>query len=270
VNDILDSAGRTSTVAATPGVRCDRLGLTVNGHAILRDLDFACRAGEFVALVGPSGCGKTTVLRLIAGLLRPSRGRVLFGHESLWSEAGSRLGFVFQDPTLLPWRNVLANIALPLQLAGVARPKRWPAARRARELVGLGAADERKLPQALSGGMRMRVSLARALVTDPQVLLLDEPFAAVDDILRQLLNERLQSLYLARRWTSLLVTHNVSEAVFLSQRVLILAGQPARIVEEVPVDFGYPRTVHLRGSGEFAGLVAHVGQRLRAAVEASA
>ncbi len=230
---------------------------------MLRDVRFDCKPGEFVAVVGPSGCGKSTLLRLIAGLARPSAGDIAVGDP----KDAPRLGYVFQDATLLPWRNVRGNIGLPLELAHVDAKRRTEAIARARQLVGLMKSDEKKLPRALSGGMRMRVSLARALVTEPQVMLLDEPFAAVDDILRHKLNEQVHQLWMDQCWTTVMVTHNVAEAVFLSQRILIMAGKPARIVDEIAVGLAYPRITAVRSESQFASIVGYVSQRLRDAIE---
>lgn len=243
------------------GIVASELSLRLGSQAVLASVNFHCDDGEFVSFVGPSGCGKSSLLRLIAGLIRPTGGSLVASHEG----RSPRTGFVFQDATLLPWRNVSSNIGLPLELQGVRRRERADAVRRARLLVGLSDADERKLPRQLSGGMRMRTSLARALVTEPDILLLDEPFAAVDDILRLQLNEQLLTLWTTNRWTTVLVTHNVAEAVFLSQRVLILADKPARIVDDVATKFPYPRSRHLRSTGEFAQTVADVFDHLKSA-----
>ncbi len=223
---------------------------------VLEDLDFAVRPGEFVSLVGPSGCGKTTILRLIAHLAQPTAGRV-FVQDAL------RTAFVFQEPNLLPWRNVVANIRLPLELQRVPVCNQREPVIEILRLIGLRTADYGKYPRMLSGGMRMRVSLARALVTHPQILLLDEPFAALDDMLRQQLNEELLRIWRAQQWTALFVTHNVSEAVFLSQRVLVMSASPGRIAATVPVPFPYPRAPSLRGDPEFARLTAQISQQLR-------
>ncbi|HTU24248.1 MAG TPA: ABC transporter ATP-binding protein [Pirellulales bacterium] len=224
------------------------------------------QAGEFVAIVGPSGCGKSTLLRSIAGLIRPSRGRLtIAGLEPVRARReATRMSFVFQDPTLLPWRDVYHNIALPLELAGESRGAREPRVREAIGLVGL-ADFAGRYPAELSGGMRMRVSLARALVTDPALLLLDEPFAALDDITRQTLNEELLALWETRHWTGVFVTHNIAEAIFLSQRVLVLSRRPGRIVADVRVPFPFPRTASLRCEPDFARLTGDIGLRLREA-----
>ncbi len=233
------------------------------GAPAVRDVSLRIAPGEFVSLVGPSGCGKSTLLRLLAGLIAPSAGRVQLGQ----GEAPPRVAFVFQDPTLLPWRTVYENVRLPLEIQ---RTQADQAERIAAtlELVGLAREDHGKFPRQLSGGMRMRVSLARAMVTQPDVLLLDEPFAALDDLLRQQLNEELLKLWPQQRWTAVFVTHNVSEAVFLSQRVIVMSPRPGRIIAEVPVPLAYPRSPAVRSEPAFATLVAQISQRLRQGVAA--
>jgi NitT/TauT family transport system ATP-binding protein len=234
--------------------------------AALRGIDLEVPAGEFVCLVGPSGCGKSTLLRLVAGLLAPSGGEVSVGglpaHRP--GRDGRRVGFVFQEPALLPWRNVVENAALPLELEGAPKRETRRRVEQCLELVGLRREDWPKRPRALSGGMRMRVSLARALAQTPDVLLMDEPFAALDDILRQQLNEELLRLWRLQGWTALFVTHNVAEAVFLGGRVLVMSSAPGRLVEEFRVPFGHPREPRLRAEPEFARLTGEVSRALRA------
>lgn len=235
------------------------------GQPVLRDVAFQIAAGQFVSLVGPSGCGKSTLLRLMAGLLSPSEGSLTLAGEPP-ADARRRLvrsAFVFQDPTLLPWRTVAENIRLPLELQGLPAAAHRPLIESALALIGLNQHDARKRPRMLSGGMRMRVSLARALVTDPQLLLLDEPFAALDDVLRQQLNEELVRIWQMKQWTGVFVTHNVAEAVFLSQRVMVMSTRPGTVVTDVPIPFAYPRTADLRGAPEFARLTADLSRRLR-------
>ncbi len=228
-------------------------------------LNLVCHQGELVALIGPSGCGKSTILRLVAGLQQPTAGTVRCGDGDTGDD--HRVGFVFQSPNLLPWRTVLDNIALPLELRGHAVADRHAAAQQAREIVGLSIDDETKLPKMLSGGMQMRVSVARALITKPDVMLMDEPFAAVDSLLRMRLNEDLLSLWNQQRWTTLFVTHNIDEAVFLAQRVLIMTAEPGRIAEQVDVPFSYPRRQQLRTSVEFHQLVDRVAGILRSRID---
>jgi NitT/TauT family transport system ATP-binding protein len=249
-------------------IAADGVGMRFgDGPNVLERVSLSVAAGEFVALLGPSGCGKSTLLRLMAGLMKPSTGSLRVADQSpdVARRTNTRVAFVFQDPTLLPWRTVTENIRLPFELQGALANESSARVTAALELVGLQPSDRHKRPRELSGGMRMRVSLARALVTDPNLLLLDEPFAALDDVLRQQLNEELVRLWQRSGWTGVFVTHNVAEAVFLSQRVLVMTARPGTILAEVPVPFPYPRTPALRGTAEFAQLTAMLGQRLREA-----
>jgi NitT/TauT family transport system ATP-binding protein len=248
-------------------VRIEHVWMTFpEGHVAVEDASFHVTRGEFVSVVGPSGCGKSTLLRMIAGLIAPTRGVVnVGGRPASAGQDTHRIGFVFQDPRLLPWRTATQNIALPLELEGVPRSERTRRITDVISLVGLTPADAAKYPRMLSGGMRMRVSLARALVTDPDVLLLDEPFGALDDMLRQQLNDELLRIWSARRPTAVFVTHHVAEAVFLSQRILIVTPSPGRIAAEVRVPFEYPRRPELRATGEFARCTGEVSRRFREA-----
>lgn len=229
------------------------------GTTVLSATNLEIGDGQFVSLVGPSGCGKSTLLRLVAGLEQASAGQLTVSGERPGSRAAPPLAFVFQDPTLVPWRTARENVRLPLELRGVSDGE---AIRESLHLVGLREADHAKYPRMLSGGMRMRVSLARALVTQPQVLLLDEPFAALDDILRNQLNEELLAIWRAQNWTALFVTHNVAEAVFLSQRVLVMGRNPGRIAADLEVPFAYPRTAALRREVAFAQFCGEVTAKL--------
>ena len=242
-----------------------KLGLSFRAdEPILRDVSFDVAPGEFVTLLGPSGCGKSTLLRLIGGLLEPTTGTVaLAGRRPVEARSShQRIGIVFQDPVLLPWRSVRRNILLPSELT---EPENPAPVDDLLQLVGLDPNDASKRPSQLSGGMRMRVSLARALVNRPNLFLLDEPFAALDDVLRQQLNEELLRIREQQNCTTVFVTHNVSEAVFLSQRILILSAGPATIASEVRVPFEYPRRAELKGTAEFAELVAEASEQLRGA-----
>lgn len=238
------------------------------GMTALRGLDFQQRSGGFTSIVGPSGCGKSTLLRLVSGLVEATGGRVhLGGREPREARRQSQdTAFVFQQPALLPWRSVLRNVELPLELRGVGRSTRRPLATALLERVGLADAVG-LLPHQLSGGMKMRVSVARALVTHPQLLLLDEPFGALDDITRQRLNEELLALWLRDRFTALFVTHNVAEAVFLSQRIVVMSPRPGRIVADIAIEEAYPRGPSWRAQARFAELTGRVSDALRAASE---
>lgn len=217
------------------------------GLTVLDDFDLEIAEGELVALLGPSGCGKSTLLRLVAGLDEPNAGQI----DVAWGDEPNAMGYVFQDAHLLPWRNVLANVELPLELSGVPQGERRQAAIEALEAVELGDVLEH-LPSELSGGMRMRVSIARALVTRPKLLLLDEPFAALDEITRHRLDERLRALWASRGLTILFVTHSIAEAAFLADRAIVLTRRPARIVLDHPIDLPKLRASSIRGEAAFA------------------
>jgi len=232
----------------------------------LEAVDLDVGRGEFLSLLGPSGCGKTTLLRIIAGLTEPSEGerRLSLGAHGDRMQPG-RVGFVFQDPTLMPWATIADNVMLPFRLAG-----RLGARERERVLgeiraVGL-AGFERAYPRQLSGGMRMRVSIARALVTDPDLLLLDEPFAALDEITRMALNDDLLRLWESRRTTVVFVTHSVFESVYLSTRIAVMTGRPGRISAELLVELPQPRERALRTSPEYAAICATVSNALARAM----
>ena len=233
-----------------------------SGQLGVRDVSLSVRRGELIVLVGPSGCGKSTLLRMIAGLMSPTSGSL---QVNAGSHGDSQTAFVFQDSNLLPWRSVFDNIRLPLELRGESFEKQQAAVESSLKLIGLKPSDSAKRPNMLSGGMRMRVSLARALVTQPELLLLDEPFAALDDLLRQQLNEELLRIWTEQRWTGLFVTHNVAEAVFLSQRVLVMSKSPGTFIADIAVPFEHPRDPDLRSTAEFAKLTGEVSRCLREA-----
>jgi NitT/TauT family transport system ATP-binding protein len=246
-------------------VEADAAGMTFAGAVqALEDVSFSFRQGEFVSLVGPSGCGKSTLLRLIAGLASPTAGAVrVAGLPPMQARRQkAQMSFVFQDATLLPWRSTADNVRLPLELVGVAAGEQDRRIRGGLAMVGLGEFAARR-PRELSGGMRMRVSLARALVTHPELLLLDEPFGALDDITRQTLNEELLALWQEHRWTAVFVTHNISEAAFLSTRILVMSPRPGRIAADLAVPFGAPRRPELRAEAGFARFVGEVSRLLR-------
>lgn len=229
----------------------------------LDGIDLDIGSGEFLAILGPSGCGKSTLLRLIARLDQQFEGSIT-AHDGLHSPASPRevnIAYVFQDAHLLPWRNVLKNIELPLELAGVERAQRIEASRQALELVGLADLADR-FPNQLSGGQRMRVSLARAMVTNPRLLLLDEPFAALDEITRQKLDEQLRELWAAQRMTVIFVTHSTTEAVYLAERAVVMTRRPGRIIADLKIDLPAHRPALIRATPEFAGRTRAVYEAL--------
>jgi NitT/TauT family transport system ATP-binding protein len=229
-----------------------------NGVTALGPLDLDIPKGEFVSLLGPSGCGKSTALRVIAGLAGPSSGSVEVSHHTGDGRPGHSIGFVFQEPTLMPWTTVAENVRLPLKLANVAASE--SGARIAEALARVGLADfAEAYPRELSGGMKMRVSLARALVTDPDILLMDEPFAALDEITRFRLNNDLLTLWRKLDKTVVFVTHSVFESVYLSQRVVVMTQRPGRIGADIRIETSEPRTEEFRtsaGYGEYCRKVS--------------
>jgi NitT/TauT family transport system ATP-binding protein len=240
-----------------------------NGTLAVRDVDLDLFPGEFISLLGPSGCGKSTLLRMIAGLAQPSGGTIEWPATAHLPDGQPErnLGFVFQEPTLMPWATALANVMIPLTLQ---RMQRNPAGARAREMlsrVGL-AGFEKSYPRELSGGMKMRVSIARALVTHPRILLMDEPFAALDEITRHKLNDDLLSLWGKQRFTTVFVTHSVFESVYLSQRIVVMAARPGRIMADLAVGVPYPRDELFRTSAEYGRLTRIVSETLKKAIAA--
>ncbi len=234
-----------------------------NGTTALAHVDLDLATGEFVSLLGPSGCGKSTLLRLISGLVRPSSGTVAWPGEVSEPE----LGFIFQEPTLLPWATTLANVVLPLKLAGVNRREAEDRAARMLALVGLSG-FERSYPRELSGGMKMRVSIARGLVTRPKILLMDEPFAALDEITRHKLNDDLLRLWWEERFTAVFVTHSVFESVYLSGRIVVMAARPGRVVADLDNPAPYPRDDLFRTSADYAHLCRVASGALKEAIAA--
>lgn len=237
-----------------------------DGPVVLQGIGLDVRAGDFVSLIGPSGCGKSTVLKLVSGLSPWTEGEVMVLGQSP-RQARDRQAFIFQDATLLPWLTARRNVEVPLRLRGVAAGTRRTKADDLLRLVGLEKVSD-YYPRQLSGGMKMRVSLARALSLEPELLLLDEPFGALDEMTRHRLNEELLELRERSRFAAVFVTHSVAEAVFLSNRIVVMAAQPGRIHREVPVDFPFPRRGALRESREFQEKVITVSRLLHEAEEA--
>ncbi len=233
-----------------------------NGVRALDPIDLVVREGEIVTLIGPSGCGKSTLLRLIAGLVQPSAGHIGLSPEARF--AG--LAFVFQNPTLMPWASVERNVRLPLDLSGAERLQAKDKVRHVLELVGLND-FARFYPRELSGGMQMRTSIARALVTGPRLLLMDEPFGALDEITRNRLDRDLSELCAREKLTVLFVTHSIYEAVFLSSRVLVMSTRPGRILKEVEIGEPQPRHGSFRSTEKFARLSAGLSGLLAAAMD---
>ncbi len=229
------------------------------GAPVLDRITLQAAAGEFISVIGPSGCGKSTLLRLVAGLTPLSGGALRTATPD------TSLSFVFQDPTLLPWLTAEDNVALPLRLERPTRPDAALIEGRVQDALALVGLTEKAgaYPRELSGGQRMRVSLARALVTEPRLLLLDEPFGALDEITREQLNEELLALRERQQWTAFFVTHSVSEAVFLSSRILVLSANPGRVHREIAVPLAYPRTAEIRLEPGFHALVNEVSRALR-------
>ncbi len=255
-------------MVTTPEIAIDQVSKQFRGGSLALDnVSLTVEKGEFVSLLGPSGCGKSTLLRLVSGLTPATQGTITVnGIEP--ANARELMSFIFQDATLLPWRTVEQNVGLGLELEGVARPVLEKSVNAMLSLVGLENLAQR-YPRHLSGGMKMRVSIARALVSRPRILLLDEPFAALDEMSRDRLNEELLRLYAEQHWTVLFVTHSVAEAVFLSSRIVVLAPHPGRVAHVVPIDLPWPRTADTRLSDAFDEQVTHVSRLLRS-VQAAA
>ncbi len=234
------------------------------GRLVLSAIDLNIQKGEFVTIIGPSGCGKSTVLKLISGLTPPSSGSIRIDGMTP-KDARETISFIFQDATLLPWRTVRGNVGLGLELERASSERRKKTTATVLELVGLEDVAE-AYPRELSGGMKMRASIARALATNPRLLLMDEPFAALDEMSRDRLNEELLRLREEQQWTGVFVTHSVAEAVFLSTRVIVLAPNPGRVHAILQIDLPFPRTAALRESPEFEALVARASHVLREAL----
>ncbi len=255
-------------MVSRPEIKLEQVSKQFRGGSLaVEKVSLQVEKGEFVSLLGPSGCGKSTLLRLVSGLTAPSSGAIsVNGMEP--ANARELMSFIFQDATLLPWRTVEQNVGLGLELEGVARAAREAKVREMLQLVGLDALAQR-YPRQLSGGMKMRVSIARALASRPRILLLDEPFAALDEMSRDRLNEELLRLYSEQQWTVMFVTHSVAEAVFLSTRIVVLAPHPGRVAHVVPIEMPWPRTAETRLSPAFDEQVMQVSRLLRS-VQAAA
>jgi NitT/TauT family transport system ATP-binding protein len=231
---------------------------------VLENINLSIERGEFVSIIGPSGCGKSTLLKLVAGLSPCSGGEIAVNGMTP-KNARQLVSFVFQDATLLPWRTVERNVALPLELEGrTTREENAATVARLLDLVNLSKVGK-SYPRQLSGGMKMRVSIARALTTKPRLLLMDEPFAALDEMSRDRMNEELLRLRAEQSWTVLFVTHSVAEAVFLSSRVLVLAPHPGRLAHSIDIDLPWPRTAETRESQAYDDIVTHTSRLLREA-----
>jgi NitT/TauT family transport system ATP-binding protein len=261
-NDVPSDTAAPSLASGPPVVALNGVGKTfANGVVALDRLDLDVRAGELVSLLGPSGCGKSTALRIIAGLSEPSGGKIEWPQADVASVATPRrIGFVFQEPTLMPWATVSANVRLPLKLAGL-EPN--ASARVDAVLARVGLENfAQSYPRELSGGMKMRTSIARALVTEPTLLLMDEPFAALDEITRFRLNNDLLALWQSLGKTVVFVTHSVFESVYLSQRVVVMTPRPGRVFTELAIDAPYPRDERFRTSADYAGYCRQVSEAL--------
>jgi NitT/TauT family transport system ATP-binding protein len=239
-----------SAAAQRPLLRLEGITKTfASGTAALANVDLTIYPGEFISLLGPSGCGKSTLLKIIADLAAPTTGSIDWPRSTYRADGSPEpaLGFVFQEPTLLPWRTTADNVHLPLLLAGVGKKEARDRVSEALAQVGLSAFADR-YPRQLSGGMKMRVSIARALVTLPEILLMDEPFAALDEITRGKLNDELLDLFARRNLTVIFVTHSVYESVYLSSRIVVMSSRPGRVVSDIPIEAGYPRNEEYRMS----------------------
>jgi NitT/TauT family transport system ATP-binding protein len=260
---MMDLAGEVGVETKTSAV--ELRGVTVRfmserrATTALENVSFSLAAGGFLTLLGPSGCGKSTLLRVVADIVHPAAGDVrVLGHAPVEARRRRDIGFVFQDSTLLPWRSAIDNVRLPLQVGGTAKPSR--AGRTPEELLALVGLTgwERAMPHELSGGMRQRVAIARALLGDPRILLMDEPFGALDEITRDRLNDELLHIWRETGTTILFVTHSIHEAAYLGQEVLMLAARPGRVREIVPIDLPEPRHLALRDTAEFGALAGRL------------
>ena len=262
--DMMTETETASNEATTPGsadtlgaprLRFEHLSMVFpDGTHALEDISFSVGAGEFVTVVGPSGCGKSTLLRIASGLTEPTAGDCDVDRDSI--------GYVFQDATLLPWRTVQRNVELNAELHRIPKDERKRRAAEAIELVNL-VGHEDKYPKQLSGGMKMRCSLARSLVLNPEIFLFDEPFGALDEITRERLNDELINLFNSARFAALFITHSIAEAVFLSTRVLVMSARPGRIIGDYAIPFGSERPHDLRFEADFAEICGQINDDLK-------
>jgi NitT/TauT family transport system ATP-binding protein len=272
--DFLSLATSSPPSAATgrPIVRLDHVSKTFsNGTIALKDMSLTIGTGEFISLLGPSGCGKSTALRMLAGLGEPTSGKIIWpdpAEKSASDKSEGEIGFVFQEPTLMPWATVFKNVWLPLRLKGISKEAARPRVMEALEMVGLDKFVD-SYPRELSGGMKMRVSIARALVTRPRILLMDEPFAALDEITRQKLNDDLLRLWEQFGWTIVFVTHSVFESVYLSSRIVVMAARPGRVIDEIAVDAPHPRGIGFRTSQAYGEYCRRTSESLLSAIGAA-
>jgi NitT/TauT family transport system ATP-binding protein len=268
-----ENTGARSRTGGTPDrslVVIARVSKTfANSTLALNDVNLRLNRGEFVSVLGPSGCGKSTLLRLIAGLGEPSAGDITWPSAGMAADSkpGRHLSFVFQEPTLMPWATTLGNVMIPLKLRGMAKQEATDRCRDMLARVGLEA-FQNAYPRELSGGMRMRTSIARALVTEPSILLMDEPFAALDEITRHKLNDDLLGLWERQRFTVVFVTHSVFESVYLSERIVVMAARPGRIVADLDVQVPYPRDGLFRTSADYSRLCRMASEMLKMAIAA--
>ncbi|MCC4245494.1 ABC transporter ATP-binding protein [Stappia indica] len=266
----INTAG-SATAPRSPIVSLQRVSKTfANATVALKDMTLDINSGEFVSLLGPSGCGKSTALRIIAGLSSPTAGRLVWPDARPGAQPGAQdhaISFVFQEPTLMPWATVFDNVHLPLKLKGQSADASRKAVMEALEMVGLERFAT-SYPRELSGGMKMRVSIARALVTKPRLLLMDEPFAALDEITRFRLNNDLLRLWQEFGWTVIFVTHSVFESVYLSNRIVVMAARPGRVVADLAVDAPYPRDETFRTSHAYSDHCRSASEALQAAMAA--
>lgn len=249
-----DSHRSNSEMSAKPVIRLRGLGLDFDGgkHTAYREISLEARAGEFITIIGPSGCGKSTLLKTAAGLIEPTCGQIEWGISE-----PPEIAFIFQDPTLLPWMTALKNVEVPLKLKGVNGTERKTRCEEAMDKVLLGS-YRNFYPKALSGGMKMRVSLARAMTLNPKLLFLDEPFGALDAITRNQMNQLLLELKEQQNWTAIMVTHSVNEAVYMSDRVVVMTRSPGTIHKTLQIDLSHPRTETLQSSPDYIAYVQQI------------